>query len=172
YLEAPETGRFNLTHDYTEGRPGTAPYVNIVRTGATVSDPSAQVLATGAPIPHQILRGAAPKATAPELQDATETTDAVVFRSPPVGAGATRRTRSTETYTATARYKLSAGELDWHRSYGRAANAVVLPQGWALTNSSIPATVSRTADGRTRLDFINPRPDEIDVRITASRTAP
>jgi hypothetical protein len=46
---------------------------------------------------------------------------------------------------------------------------VVLPAGWALTNSSIPATVSETADGRVRLDFVNPRPDEIAVLITARR---
>jgi hypothetical protein len=41
-----------------------------------------------------------------------------------------------------------------------------------LTNSSIPATVSMLADGRVRLDFINPRPDEIQVLITARRRAP
>ncbi len=169
YLEAPETGRFNLTHDYTESRPGVATYVNIVRAGSTVSDPSAQDLDTGAAIPHEILRGSALQAAAPELKEVTDTTEAVVFRFTPVAAGETRRIRITETYTDTARYKLSAGELDWHRSFGRAANAVVLPQGWALTNSSIPATVTRIPDGRTRLDFINPRPDEIDVRITASR---
>jgi hypothetical protein len=41
-----------------------------------------------------------------------------------------------------------------------------------LTNSSIPATVSALPDGRIRLDFINPRPDEIAVLITARRRAP
>ena len=34
---------------------------------------------------------------------------------------------------------------------------------------SIPATVSTLPDGRVRLDFINPRPDEINVLITARR---
>jgi hypothetical protein len=38
-----------------------------------------------------------------------------------------------------------------------------------LTNSSIPATVTTLPDGRVRLDFINPRPDEIQVLITARR---
>jgi hypothetical protein len=46
---------------------------------------------------------------------------------------------------------------------------VVLPAGWLLTNSSIPATVSTLPDGRVRLDFINPRPDDIAVLITARR---
>ena len=49
--------------------------------------------------------------------------------------------------------------------------AVVLlaTAGWMLTASSIPATVSETDDGRIRLDFVNPRPDEIAVLIKAKR---
>jgi hypothetical protein len=74
-----------------------------------------------------------------------------------------------ETYTDTARYKVMGDELVWDRSFGRPANAVVLPAGWVLTNSSIPATVNMTSDGRVRLDFVNPRPDEITVLITARR---
>jgi len=46
---------------------------------------------------------------------------------------------------------------------------VVLPAGWVLTNSSIPATVSTRADGRVQLDFINGRNDEIAVLVTARR---
>jgi len=60
-------------------------------------------------------------------------------------------------------------ELVFHRSFGRPANAVVLPAGWVLTNSTIPAQISTLPDGRQRLDFINPRPDEIDVLITARK---
>jgi hypothetical protein len=60
-------------------------------------------------------------------------------------------------------------ELVWDRSFGRPANAMVLPQGWYLTNCSIPATVSMTQDGRVRLDFINPRNDDIRVFVTARR---
>uniref|UniRef100_UPI0037BF3D50 hypothetical protein n=1 Tax=Gemmatimonas sp. TaxID=1962908 RepID=UPI0037BF3D50 len=68
-----------------------------------------------------------------------------------------------------ARYTVKNGELIWDRAFGRPANAVVLPAGWVLTNSSIPATVSRLPDGRVRLDFNNPRPDEVAVLITARR---
>jgi len=92
-----------------------------------------------------------------------------VFRFPPVADGASVRLRMFETYTDTARYKVVGDELVWDRSFGRPANAVVLPAGWMLTNSSIPATVSTMPDGRVRLDFINPRPDEIAVLITARR---
>ena len=60
-------------------------------------------------------------------------------------------------------------ELVFDRSFGRPRNAVVLPAGWYLSASSIPAMVSETADGRIRLDFINPRNDEIAVLIRAKR---
>ena len=93
----------------------------------------------------------------------------VVFHFAPVKAGESVRLRMSETYTDSARYTLVGDELVWDRSFGRPANAVVLPAGWLLTNSSIPATVSTLPDGRVRLDFVNPRPDEIAVLITARR---
>jgi hypothetical protein len=46
---------------------------------------------------------------------------------------------------------------------------MVLPGGWYLTTSSIPAVVSQTDDGRVRLAFVNPRPDSIDVLVRARR---
>ncbi len=57
----------------------------------------------------------------------------------------------------------------WDRSFGRPANAVVLPAGWMLTNSSVPGTMSEMPDGRIRLDFVNPRTDDIPVLITARK---
>ena len=92
---------------------------------------------------------------------------------PKLAAGETRRIRVSETYTDPARYRLDGEELVFDRSFGRPRNAVVLPAGYYLTNSSIPAVVSETGDGRIRLDFTNPRPDEIAVLITArKRRAP
>ncbi|OYZ13260.1 MAG: hypothetical protein B7Y35_15130 [Sphingomonadales bacterium 28-64-96] len=169
YLRPPETHSFDLTHDYTEERPGVGAYVNVVRAGSTVSNPSARDLDTGAALTTEMVRGAAITAIDPRETRVTDATTAVVFRFPPVAAGASRRIRIAETYTDPDRYRIVAGELVWHRAFGRPANAVVLPAGWVLTNSTIPAAISTTADGRTRLDFVNPRPDDIDVVITARR---
>ncbi len=167
YLRPPETHSFDLTHDYTEERPGVGAYVNVVRAGSTVSNPSARDLDTGAALTTEMVRGAAITAIDPRETGVTAATTAVVFRFPPVAAGTSRRIRIAETYTDPDRYRIVAGELVWHRAFGRPANAVVLPAGWVLTNSTIPAAVSTTADGRTRLDFLNPRPDDIDAVITA-----
>jgi hypothetical protein len=168
-LRPPETHSFDLTHDYTEERPGVGAYVNVVRAGSTVSNPSARDLDTGAALTTEMVRGAAITAIDPRETRVTDATTAVVFRFPPVAAGTSRRIRIAETYTDPERYRIVAGELVWHRAFGRPANAVVLPAGWVLTNSTIPAAISTTADGRMRLDFVNPRPDDIDVVITARR---
>lgn len=156
YLQQPETHAFDLSHDYTETRPGVGRYLNVVRAGSTVSNPRAVLLDTGEELRFDVQRG---------------DSEVVVFHFPPPKAGESVRLRMFETYTDTARYKLVSDQLVWDRAFGRPANAVVLPAGWMLTNSSIPATVSELPDGRIRLDFINPRPDEIAVLITARRRA-
>ena len=168
-LREPETGAFDLYHDYTESRPGTSTYLNIVRAGSTVSNPRARNLDTGEELTWEVLKGSAITAAKLDVSNVTPQTEVVVFRFPPVAQGASVRLRMFETYTDTARYKVVGDELVWDRGFGRPANAVVLPAGWMLTNSSIPATVSTMPDGRVRLDFINPRPDEIAVLITARR---
>ncbi len=169
YLLEPQTGAFDLYHDYTEFRPGTSTYLNIVRAGSTVSNPRARNLDTGEELKWEVLKGAAITAAKLEVANVTPETEVVGFRFPAVAEGASVRLRMFETYTDTARYKLVGDELVWDRSFGRPTNAVVLPAGWMLTNSSIPATVSTMADGRVRLDFVNPRPDEIAVLVTARR---
>ena len=83
--------------------------------------------------------------------------------------GGSIRLRISETYTDPKSYRQEGEELVFDRSFGRPRNAVVLPVGWYLTSSSIPALVSETSEGRIRLDFVNPRPDEIAVLIKARR---
>ena len=169
FLQQPESHAFDLYHDYTESRPGTSTYLNVVRAGSTVSNPSARNLDTGEMLAHDVVVGDAITRAKLDVDNITPSTEVVVFRFPAVKAGQSIRLRMFETYTDTARYKLVGDELVWDRGFGRPANAVVLPSGWVLTNSSIPATVSTLPDGRVRLDYINPRPDEIQVLITARR---
>ena len=170
FLQQPETHAFSLYHDYTESRPGVDKYFNVVRTGSKVSDPSAYVLDTGEKLTPKIMTGAelaAAKIDAGEPVDPAA--QVVVISFPPVKAGQNIRVRISETYTAPASYRLDGDTLVFDRSLGRPRNAVVLPEGWYLTASSIPATVTQMADGRIRLDFWNGRPDPVDVLITAKR---
>ena len=168
FLREPDTHAFDLYHDYTETREGMDRYINVVRQGSTVANPGARILDTGEELKPEILKGEAITAARLDIGEPVRPdSEIVLIRFPPVARGASVRLRISETYTDPARYKMEGDELVWDRSFGRPRNAVVLPAGWMLTASAIPATVSVTEDGRIRLDFVNPRPDEIAVLIKA-----
>ena len=170
FLREPDTHAFDLYHDYTETREGMDRYINVVRQGSTVANPGARILDTGEELKPEILKGEAITAARLDIGEPVRPdSEIVLIRFPPVARGASVRLRISETHTDPARYKMEGDELVWDRSFGRPRNAVVLPAGWMLTASAIPATVSVTEDGRIRLDFVNPRPDEIAVLIKARR---
>ena len=170
FLREPDTHAFDLYHDYTETREGMDRYVNVVRQGSTVANPGARILDTGEELKPEILKGEAITAARLDIGEPVRPdSEIVLIRFPPVARGASVRLRISETYTDPARYKMEGDELVWDRSFGRPRNAVVLPAGWMLTASAIPATITMTEDGRIRLDFVNPRPDEIAVLIKARR---
>lgn len=170
FLQPPETHAFDLYHDYTESRPGVDKYLNVVRGGSRVSNPAARILDTGESLATRTLRGSAITGAGIDIGAAvTPETEVVVIDFAPVKAGESVRLRISETYTDPARYLLRGDTLVWDRAFGRPANAMVLPAGWALANCSVPAIVSRTDDARVRLDFVNPRNDEVAVLVTAVR---
>lgn len=172
FLQQPETHAFRLYHDYTESRPGVDKYFNVVRTGSEVSDPSADILDTGEKLGTKIMTGADLAAAKVDPgEPVAAAAQVVVIPFSPVKVGQNVRIRISETYAAPASYRLDGDELVFDRSLGRPRNAVVLPDGWYLTASSIPATVTRMEDGRIRLDFWNGRPDSVDVLIKAKRRA-
>jgi hypothetical protein len=170
FLQDPSTNAFSLFHDYTESRPGIDKYINVVRTGSHVSNPSAYILDTGEVLRHEILRGDA--ITAAKIDAGgpiTPDTEVVVVYFSPVKAGQSVRLRISETYAAPESYRLEGQDLVFDRSLGRPRNSVVLPTGWYLTESSIPAVISETSDGLVRLDFYNGRNDSLDVLIKGRR---
>jgi hypothetical protein len=171
FLQQPDTHAFALYHDYTETRPGIAAYVNVVRAGSRASNPAARLLDTGEALKVENLKGS--QVVAEKLDTGgdsiTPDSDAVVIRFPAVRQGQSVRLRISETYTDAGRYYMLGDEFVWDRSLGRPRNAVVLPAGWYLTATSIPAVVTMTEDGRVRLDYNNPRPDEVAVLLKGRR---
>ena len=166
FLQQPETHAFALYHDYTESRPGIDTYFNVVRAGSRASNAAARLLDTGEALTVETLKGSQILADKLDIGEPVEPeTEVVVIRFPPVRNGQSARLRISETYTDPGRYYLDGGEFIWDRSLGRPRNAVVLPAGWTVTASSIPAVVTMTDDGRVRLDYDNPRPDEIAVLL-------
>jgi hypothetical protein len=170
FLKQPETHAFSLYHDYTASREGEHQYVNVVRTGSAVSEPSARILDTGESLKTRTLTGADIAREKIDIPDRVEAdTQVVLIPFTPVKKGGSMRLRISETYTDPARYALVDGQLMWHRSFGRPRNDMLLPDGWYLTTSSIPAVITQEADGRIRLSFWNPRPDNVDVFVKAKK---
>jgi len=170
FLQPPDTNAFSLYHDYTESREGIDKYLNVVRTGSTVSNPSAKILDTGDALKAEILTGAQMQAAGIDAgEQVAADQQVVVSRFPPVRKGQSVRLRLSETYTAPQSYRLEGDELVFDRSLGRPRNSVVLPRGWYLIALSIPAVVRQTPDGLTRIDFVNGRPDAIDVLIKGKK---
>ena len=171
FLQQPETHAFSLYHDYTEAREGIDKYLNVVRTGSSVSNPSGRILDTGQLLPAEILTGAQLKAAGidPGGESIAPDQQVVVTRFPAVKKGQSLRLRLAETYTAPQSYRFDGDELTFERSLGRPRNSVVLPRGWYLTALSIPGVIRQTDAGLTRVDFVNGRPDSIDVLLKARR---
>ncbi len=169
FLQQPETHAFKLYHDYTESREGIDKYLNVVRPGSKVSDPSGRILDTGEPLKVEVTTGADLKDTGEEKIGPEQ--QVVIFRFPAIKKGESRRLRMSETYTAPQGYGVQGSDLVFDRSFGRARNAVVLPPGWYLTWLSIPGVISQTADGLTRIDWMNGRPDNISVLLKARKVA-
>ncbi len=168
----PATHSFSLYHDYTESRPGVAHYFNVVRAGSSVSNPSAVLLDTGEVLKVETISGAELKKRGLDAgEPVADTTQVVVISFPAVKAGQSARLRITETYTDPNRYLLDGDELVWDRAFGRPRNSVVLPAGWTVVASSIPAVISQDPDGRQRLYFENGRNDDIQALIRARRAS-
>jgi hypothetical protein len=170
FLNDPSTHSFSLYHDYTESRPGVQHYFNVVRPGSRASNPSAKALDTGDTLKVETITGADVKQRGLDPGEPVDAaTEVVVISFPPVTAGQSTRLRISETYTDPGRYFLDGEELVWDRAFGRPRNTVVLPAGWTVVASSIPSQISEDPDGRQRLYFENPRPDEIQVLLRARR---
>jgi hypothetical protein len=171
FLQQPDTHAFSLYHDYTESREGVDKYLNVVRTGSTVANPSAKILDTGEALKGDILTGAQMKAAGIDAggDEVAPDQQVVVTHFAPVTNGQSVRLRLSETYTAPQSYRLDGDEFTFERSLGRPRNSVVLPRGWYLTWLSIPAVIRQTPDGLTRVDFVNGRPDGIDVLMKGKR---
>jgi len=170
FLQQPWTHSFRLYHDYTEQRPGVDRYLNVVRAGSRATDPSAVILDTGESLKVETLRGLEITSRGVQIGgEVTAETEVVVIWFDPVPEGGSVRLRIEETYTDPGRYVLAGDELVWDRAFGRPRNTVVLPEGWYLTASAVPAVIDRLQDGRIRLRYVNDRPGDIEVFIKARR---
>ena len=128
FLQQPETHAFDLYHDYTESRVG---HEHVPQRGARGQHRLESARAESRHRRGSQMGGpqgrARSRRRSSTCANVTPESEVVVFRFAPVKQGESVRLRMFETYTDTARYKLVGDELVWDRSFGRPANAVVLP---------------------------------------------
>jgi hypothetical protein len=170
FLQQPETHSFRLDQNYTESRPGISSYINVVREGDRVTDPSAYILDTGETLPVKIMSKSEIQAAKIDVGEPLGAKgQAIVISFRPVVAGQTLRLRTVESYNAPASYGLEGNDLVFDRSLNSPRSAIVLPSGWYCTASVIPAVVHQLPDGRIQLEYWDDQPDPVDALVRAKR---
>lgn len=169
-LQAPDTHRYEIEHDYTETRPGAAHYVEILPAGDDVARPTVRNLDTGEELTMEVVRGKELNARGIDAGERVADGERVLVGAfPAVAAGRSVRLRVRATLTDADGYTLDGDELVWDRAFERPRNTVLLPAGWTVVASAMPTAIDTTDDGRQRLVFENPRPDALQVLIRARR---
>ena len=121
---------------------------------------------------HETLKGAEITAKQIEIGEAvTPETEIVVSYFAPVKPGQSIRLRLSETYTAPQSYRLDGNDLVFERSLGRTRNSVVLPAGLVSDRVLDSRCCVGDAGQTIRLDFVNNRPDSLDVYIKGRKRA-
>jgi len=167
-LRQPEAHSYQQTFDYTTTPETTLAYGFNGKTGVT--GVSAYVLDTGEQLKTRVLTRAEAEKTTSEPREVLARYTHFVVISPPASQSAqSLRVRVVETVTEPAVLRVMDQELVFEDALKSTRNAVVLPSGWYVTATSLPATVSQTPDGRIRLDFWNGGPAPVEVLVKARR---
>ena len=175
-LLAPDSHRFAITYDVTATREGDRFFLNPIREGSIVSDERVVDQASGQPLRWEVVTGRQAR-EAGLLGDRVGSRDdqarfVKVELASPVPRGGERRIRIFKTYTDPKSYYRDGDRIVFDRGLGIPRNAVVLPAGYELVGSAVPAIVSTEADGRLKASFVNDRDDVLAVKIVGRRLPP
>jgi hypothetical protein len=169
-LLGPDSHRFAITYDVTTAGEGDRFFLNPIREGSIATDERVVDQASGKPLKWEIVTGK-------QARDAGLTREAVkdaarfvkVELASPVPKDGERRIRIFKTYTDPKSYYAEGERVVFDRGLGIRRNAVLLPAGYELVSSTVPAIVSTEADGRVKASFVNDRDDVLPVKIVGRR---
>jgi hypothetical protein len=169
WLLDPETHQFKISHDFNVSRVGQNYVHSFVRSGSVVKDSQIFDLDTGEQLKTYNVRGKDTNALGYYPNPAPDNEVVVQAELPhAIEPGQSVRVRVVETYEDPT-YTAKGGELIWDRALGRPRNEVTLPNGWMLTEVTVPAIISLDSQGRITCRFTNPRNDEIHVVLKARK---
>jgi hypothetical protein len=165
-LLAPDTHRFAITYEVAAVEPGARVFLNPIREGAVSSDERVVDASRGQPLRFRVVTGA--EAKAERLARETVKDEARFLRvelPAPVPESGEARLRIHKTYADPRAYFREGERIVFERGLSIRRNAVVLPAGYELVASSVPAIVSTEPDGRVKASFVNDRDDVLPVRL-------
>ncbi len=172
WLLDPQTHQFRISHDFNVSRVGQKYVHSFVRKGSIVAQSQIFDLDTGEQLKTYNVSGKDVNALGYYPNPAPDDEVVVQAELPhAIAAGESVRVRVIETYTDPVGYTMKNGELVWDRTLGRPRNEVTLPDGWMLTQVTVPAIITLDSEGRVNCRFNNPRNDEIHVILKARRRA-
>ncbi len=170
-LLEPSTHQFAITYDTTAVGGGIGGYYfNGIRTGSEATDESVVNRGTGKELPFEVVDGVRAKAAGMS----SRVSDDAHFIMVPLPEGTEKaevRLRIYKTYADPASYYAEGDRIVFDRSLGIKANAVVLPAGYELIESSVPVIVSTLDDGRVKVSMLNDRSDALGVRLVGRALA-
>lgn len=166
----PTSHAFAITYDVTTSRQGARFYLNGIRRGSEVRDERVLDRATGEELDWELIDGAeARRLGLAGEETAVDARFLKVDLGRPVPEGGEIRLRIIKTYVDPASYRAEGDRIVFERGLGIRANVVVLPRGYELVGSAVPAIVSTLEDGRVKASFLNDRDDTLPVRIVGRR---
>jgi hypothetical protein len=169
WLLDPETHQFKISHDFNVSRVGQKYVHSFVRTGSVVKQSQIFDLDTGQELKTYNVSGKDTNALGYYPNRAPDDEVVVQAELPhAIEPGQSVRVRVVETYEDPT-YTAKDGELIWDRTLGRPRNEVTLPDGWMLTEVTVPAIIAFDSQGRITCRFTNPRNDEIHVFLKARK---
>lgn len=172
-LLQPEQSRYNLFFTYAESRAGISAYARVIRDGSDLLAITAVEVTNQTPLEVELFgMDEMMSLGIVRVADSTVATRIAMVRFPPVPGDQNFGIQIREEITRPGSYKVSGDELTFDCDLERARNRIVLPEGWYLTNSSLPATISTGNDGRVHIHIVNYRPDPLSLRISARRRSP
>ncbi|NKB88067.1 MAG: hypothetical protein GKS06_07605 [Acidobacteria bacterium] len=165
----PASHQFAITYDTTTSG-GRGYYFNGIREGSEATDERVMNRGTGQELEFEVIDGVRGK----EIGMPDRVSDDAHFIMVPLadmGDDAEMRLRIFKTYRDAESYWSEGDTIIFERSLGIRANAVVLPNGYELIESSIPVIVTTESDGRVKVSMLNDRDDALQVRLVGRQLA-
>jgi hypothetical protein len=168
-LLAPGSAKFRISYEVTATTPGATAYFNSIRMGSAASDERVMDRATGLPLVFAEVGAAEARSGGVRVNNENQRYIRVTLARPVPANGGEQRLLILKTYEDTTSYRVRGDTIVFTRPLGIKRNAVVLPAGYELVQSSFPAQVLQEPDGRVGISFWNSTPSEAAVTIRAVR---